>query len=132
MVILKNWRCTQLAINHWQTLFVTSEGLPLETLDLKDFTDSESLPPPPILLPSSSELWLDNLCLPPARFILPAAAAHATRMKHAIVSAKSSRPIVWDERGQNYYFTITRHYRLFIHFTSIYQLTKKGKALCTK
>ena len=83
------------------TLLVTSEGIPLEILDLKDLTDSVSLPaPPPIVAASSSELWLDSLCLPPARLILPAAAAQATRIKQAIVSAKSSRPIVW---GQKHY-----------------------------
>ena len=81
------------------TLLVTSEGIPLEILDLKDLTDSVSLPaPPPIVAASSSELWLDSLCLPPARLILPAAAAQATRIKQAMVSAKSSRPIVWGQK----------------------------------
>jgi len=32
---------------YFHTLLVTSEGLPLETLDLKDLTDSVSLPAPP-------------------------------------------------------------------------------------
>ena len=52
------------------------------------------LPTPPPTPQSSYEPWLESRCLPPAKCSRPAAAAHATLIKQAIVSAKSSLPMV--------------------------------------